>query len=141
MSDAAKGKIERLILLTDRLSQMLGDDVQALENGRTKSLNSVEATFQQLMLTYSREAVSVTAAVLKPIDPALRQKLMQSAKVMNDLLERHQRLVTRVRNASEGMIQAIAKEVERRQTSQRSYARVPVARPQQSGAMVYNSVI
>jgi hypothetical protein len=106
-----------------------------------KSLNSVEPSFQQLMLTYTREAVSVNAMVIKSVSPELRQKLTQSAKAMNDLLARHQRLVTRVRNASEGMIQAIAKEVERRQTSQRSYARTPAARPQAAGAMVYNSVI
>ncbi len=141
MSDAAKSKIDRLILLTDRLSDMLGADIKALEMGTVKDLNSVEHTFQQLMLTYTREAASVNAVVIKAIPPELRQKLMQSAKAMNDLLKRHQRLVTRVRNASEGMIQAIAKEVERRQTSQRSYARVPAARPQTSGAMVYNSVI
>lgn len=141
MSDVAKGKIDRLILLTDRLSEMLGADIKALETGSVKSLNSVEHSFQQLMLTYTREATSVNAAVIKAISPELRQKLTQSAKAMNDLLKRHQRLVTRVRNASEGMIQAIAKEVERRQTSQRSYARVPAPRPQTSGAMVYNSVI
>lgn len=141
MSDVAKGKIDRLILLTDRLSEMLDADIKALENGSVKTLNSVEHSFQQLMLTYTREATSVNAAIIKAISPELRQKLTQSAKAMNDLLKRHQRLVTRVRNASEGMIQAIAREVERRQTSQRSYARVPAARPQTSGAMVYNSVI
>jgi len=141
MSDVARGKIDRLILLTDRLSEMLGADIKALETGSVKALNSLEHSFQQLMLNYTREATSVNAAVIKAISPDLRQKLTQSVKAMNDLLKRHQRLVTRVRNASEGMIQAIAKEVERRQTSQRSYARIPAARPQTSGAMVYNSVI
>jgi hypothetical protein len=140
MSDAAKGKIERLILLTDRLAEMLSADVKVLESASTKTLNSIEHSFQQLMHSYTREAASLNAAVIKSIPPELRQKLMQSVKAMNDLLARHQRLVTRVRNASEGMIQAIAKEVERRQTSQRSYARVPAARAQ-PGAMVYNSVI
>lgn len=141
MSDAANTKIERLMLLTERLSDMLGADIKSLESANAKSLRSVEAQFQQLMLTYAREASSMNAAVLKSLPPELRQKLMLSAKNMNDLLARHQRLVTRVRNASEGIIRAVAKEVERRQTSQRSYARVPAARPQTAGAMVYNSVI
>ena len=141
MNDGAKAKIERLILLTDRLSEMLGADVKMLESGKAKPLHSIEAQFQQLMLTYAREASSMNAAALKSMPPELHQKLMQSAKNMNDLLARHQRLVTRVRNASEGIIRAVAKEVERRQVSQRSYARVPAARPQAAGAMVYNSVI
>ncbi|HSM96995.1 MAG TPA: hypothetical protein VLT91_13185 [Rhizomicrobium sp.] len=141
MSDGANAKIERLILLTDRLSEMLGADIRSLEGANAKALRSVEAQFQQLMLVYTREASSLNAAVLKSVAPELRDKLTQSAKNMNDLLARHQRLVTRVRNASEGIIRAIAKEVERRQVSQRSYARVPAARPQTAGAMVYNSVI
>jgi hypothetical protein len=141
MSDGAKAKVERLILLTDRIAEMLTADVKSLESGNAKALRSIEASFQQLMASYAREAASASAAVLKTVSPELRQKLMQSAKAMNDLLARHQRLVTRVRNASEGMIQAIAKEVERRQVSQRSYARVPVGRAQPSGAMVYNNVI
>ena len=141
MSDGAKTKVERLILLTDRLSETLTADVKSLEGGNAKALRSVEMSFQQLMVSYTREAASTNAAVLKAVAPELRQKLMQSVKTMNDLLARHQRLITRVRNASEGMIQAIAKEVERRQVSQRSYARVPAGRAQPSGAMVYNNVI
>jgi hypothetical protein len=83
----------------------------------------------------------VNAAVLKHVAPELRDRLIRCAKTMNELLSRHQRLITRVRNASEGLIQAVAREVERRQTSQRSYGRVPAARLQAAGAMVYNSVI
>ena len=108
MSDAANTKIERLMLLTERLSDMLGADIKSLESANAKSLRSVEAQFQQLMLTYAREASSMNAAVLKSLPPELRQKLMLSAKNMNDLLARHQRLVTRVRNASEGIIRAVA---------------------------------
>lgn len=141
MNDAAKAKIERLILLTDRIVEALSADVKSLESGDAKALRSIETPFQQLMGTYAREAQGLNAASLKPVAPELRDKLIRSAKTMNDLLARHQRLVTRVRNASEGIIQSVAREVERRQTSQRSYGRTPAARPQSSGAMIYNSVI
>lgn len=141
MSDAAKAKIERLILLTDRITESLAADVRSLENGNAKALRSVEASFQQLMANYAREAQGVNVSVLKPVAPELRDKLVRSAKAMNDLLARHQRMITRVRTASEGIIQSIAREVERRQTSQRSYGRTPAVRPQAAGAMVYNSVI
>ena len=75
MSDVAKGKIDRLILLIDRLSEMLGADIKALEGAGVKSLHSVEHSFQQLMLTYTREAASVNGAVIKSVSPELRQKL------------------------------------------------------------------
>jgi hypothetical protein len=141
VSDAAKAKIERLILLTDRITESLAADVRSLESGNAKALRSVEASFQQLMANYAREAQGVNVSVLKPVAPELRDKLIRSAKTMNDLLARHQRMITRVRSASEGIIQSIAREVERRQTSQRSYGRTPAARPHTGGAMVYNNVI
>jgi hypothetical protein len=141
MSDGAKAKIERLIILTERLAEALTADVKALEAGDAKALRSIETPFQQLMINYSKEAQGVNAAILKHVAPELRDKLIRGAKTMNDLLARHQRLITRARNASEGIIQAVAREVERRQTSQRGYGRTPAARPQSSGAMVYNSVI
>jgi hypothetical protein len=141
VSDGAKSRIERLIALTDRLTGMLSADVSVLESGNAKSLNSGDIAFQQLMNSYVREAASVNGALAKSVPLELRQALMQSTKRMNDVLANHQRLVTRVRNASEGVIQAVAKEVERRRVSQRSYGRVPAARPQSTGALVYNSVI
>ncbi|MGN6515939.1 MAG: hypothetical protein ACTHLR_08880 [Rhizomicrobium sp.] len=137
----AQIKIERLISLTDRLAAMLSDDVAALERGNARALQSTENSFQQLMNIYAREAAGVNAAVAKSAPAPLRDRLIRSARQMNELLARHQRLVSRVRNASEGMIQAIAKEVERRRVSQRSYARMTPARPESSGAMIYNSVI
>ena len=139
--NGARVRIERLISLTDRLAGMLCEDVAALERGNARALQSTEASFQQLMHIYVREAAGVNAAVAKSAPPELRDKLANSARRMNELLARHQRLVARVRNASEGMIQAIAREVERRRVSQRSYAPTAPIRPQSSGAMIYNSVI
>ena len=54
----------------------------------------------------------------------------------------HARLITRVRNASEGMIKAIADEVDRRAAPTRTYfasAAQTYGKPAQ--AMVYNSVV
>jgi len=141
MSEGATAKIERLVLLSERVTEALVADVKSLEAGNASHLRSIEAPFQQLMLNYAKEAQGVNAAVLKHVAPELRDKLTRASRTMNESLARHQRLITRVRNASEGLIQAVAREVERRQTSQRSYGRMPAARPQPSGAMVYNSVI
>jgi hypothetical protein len=136
-----RGKIERLIVLTDRLADTLAADVKALEQGVAPPLRSLETSVQQMTLLYVREAGSINPVAAKAIPLELRHKLTASTRRMNELLARHQRLITRVRNASEGMIRAVAQEVERRKGSQRSYARTPVARPQTAGAMVYNSVI
>ena len=141
MTEGARIKIERLIVLIERLIEALGADVRDLEKGNAPPLRSVENSVQQLTLLYVREAGSVNTAFARTVSPELRQKLIQSTKRMNELLARHQRLITRVRNASEGMIRAVAQEMERRRGSQRSYSRTPVARPPTAGAMVYNSVV
>ena len=140
MSDA-RIRIERVISLTDRLADMLGADIAALERGRAGELRTNDPTVQQLTLLYTREAAGINAAAAKAVPLELRQKLAASTKRMNDILARHQRIITRVRNASEGMIRAVAKEVERRRGYQRGYARTPSARPQPSSALLYNNVI
>ena len=137
----ARVKVERVISLTDRIADMLGADVDALERGSAQELRTNDPTVQQLTLLYAREAGTVNAAVVKAVPPELRQKLTAATKRMNDTLRRHQRIITRVKNASEGMIRAVASEVERRRSFQRNYARVPAAKPQSSGSLLYNNVI
>jgi hypothetical protein len=138
----AQTRVERLIALTDRLADVLNADIAALEKCRPSELKSKDPTVQQLTLLYTREAGSMNAVIAKAVSSELRRKLTASTKRMNDALKLHQRMITRVRNASEGMIRAVAMEVERRRGFQRNYARTPVARPPvSSGALLYNKVI
>lgn len=57
------------------------------------------------------------------------------------MLQLHARMLTRVRNASEGLIRAIATEVERANTPMRTYGPRPDQKPQSSGAMLFNRVV
>jgi hypothetical protein len=137
----ARVKVERVISLTDRIADMLGADIAALEKGSAKELRTNDPTVQQLTLLYAREAGTVNAVIVKAVPAELRQKLAASTKRMNDTLKRHQRIITRVRNASEGMIRAVASEVERQRRFQRNYSRVPAAKPQSTGSLLYNNVV
>jgi hypothetical protein len=137
----ARVKVERVISLTDRIADMLGADIAALERGSTQELRTNDPTVQQLTLLYAREAGAINAAIAKAVPVELRQKLTAATKRMNETLKQHQRIITRVRNASEGMIRAVASEVERRRSFQRNYSRVPAAKPQSGGSLLYNSVI
>jgi hypothetical protein len=69
----------------------------------------------------------------------LRKRLFSTTQRFRDALALHTRLLTRVRNASEGMIRAIADEVERRRAPMRTYGRAP-ARPA-GGAMIYTNLV
>ncbi len=67
--------------------------------------------------------------------------LLATTKKFADALARHARLLTRVKNASEGMVRAIAEEVDRRRAPSRFYTRPTDTKPKQSSAMIFNSVV
>jgi hypothetical protein len=141
VSDTPTARVERLVIIIDRLADALSADVAALEKGRPRELRTLDPSIQQLTAMYTREAASVTPSVARSVSPDLRKKLSASIKRMNDLLKQHQRMLTRIRSASEGLIRAVAEEVERRRNFQRNYAPRPASRPHAPGAMLYNSVV
>jgi hypothetical protein len=50
-------------------------------------------------------------------------------------------MLTRVKNASEGIVRAIAIEVDRANAPMRTYGPRPGHAPQSSGAMIFNRVV
>lgn len=140
MSEQLAAKAERLIAMTARLEQALTADIAALEGGTPRVLKSNDPEIQQLSIVYGREAAAVTPQAAQALPADLRARLTDGARRLNDLLGRQQRLLTCVRSVSEGMIRAVAEEVERRKSASRTYAPKSAARPRSPGAMLYNGV-
>jgi hypothetical protein len=65
--------------------------------------------------------------------------LTEATTRFRDLLGAQTRLLTRLRGASEGMIRAVAEEMERQSAPLRTYGAARGARP--GGAMLYNTVV
>ncbi len=72
---------------------------------------------------------------------SLRTRFLTITAKFRDVLQLHARLLTRVKNASEGMIRAIANEVDRMNAPMRTYGPRPGYKPPSSGAMVFNKVV
>jgi hypothetical protein len=140
MSEPIAAKAERLVAMTARLTQALEADIAALESGRARELKSLDPAIQQLSLVYGREAAALTLQAAQALPGELRSALTEGAKRLSGLLARHQRLLTRMRGVSEGMIRAVADELDRRRLSARPYSAKPAGKPRSSGAMLYNSV-
>jgi len=135
-------KIERLMALTERLTEALRADIAALERGRPREMRSPEAEVQQLTLLYSREAASFNPAAVQMLPKEARETLTAATTRFRELLAEHSRILARVKNATEGMIHAIAEDVARKKNSQRPYAPQQAAQRYRSpGAMLYNSVV
>jgi hypothetical protein len=137
--NASEEKIERVLLLTSRLTDALLADLDALARGRPDEMRSIVPETQQLLGQYAREAASVKAQA-KLLPPDARKRLTAATAKLHDALAQHERRLSCVRRASEGMIRAVVEDVERRKRMTRPYAPRAAARPAPT-AMLYNGVV
>jgi hypothetical protein len=144
MSDAKPQdtpRIERLIAMAERLIVALETDIAALKDGRPQALATNEPEIQRLTAQYGLEAQNFDPRIAQSAPPTLRQRFVAITAKFREVLQLHTRMLTRVKNASEGMIKAIATEVERANAPMRTYGPRPGYAPQFSGAMVFNKVV
>jgi hypothetical protein len=134
-------KIELLITLAERLISAIEGDIAALKAGRPQEMRTLDPEIQRLSALYSREAATLDPARAKTVSKELRQKFFATTARFRDSLRLHARLLTCVRNASEGIVKAVVEEVERRRAPTCTYTpTLPRKRPH-AGAMVYNNLI
>ena len=134
-------RIERLISLAERLVVALEADIAALRAGKPGEMKSMDPEIQKLSVIYGREAQNFDIRIAKAAPPSLRERFLFVTAKFRDVLQLHAHMLARVKNASEGMIQAIAREVERMNAPTRAYGPGSGYRPQPAGAMVFNKVI
>jgi hypothetical protein len=134
-------RIERLISLAERIIAALESDIAALKEGRPGVLATNDPEIQKLTAIYGREAKGFDPKLAENAPPTLRQRFFAITAKFREVLQLHARMVTRVKNASEGIIRAIAQEVERANAPMRTYGPRPGYRPPSPGAMVFNKVV
>ncbi len=134
-------KLERLISMAERLITALETDIAALKAGTPGKMVSLNPEIQKLTAVYGREAQNFDIRIAKSAPVALRTRFLTITAKFREVLQLHGRMLTRVKNASEGMVQAIAREVERMNAPTRTYGPRPTAAPRSSGAMVFNKVV
>jgi hypothetical protein len=133
-------RIERLIALANRLIEALESDIAALKAGNTSSLRTIDPEIQKLSALYGREAARLKAdeAVKAPL--ALRKRLFDATSRFRELLGAQTRLLTRLRGASEGIVRAVADEIERQRAPMRTYGAAE-RRPASGSSLLYNAVV
>ena len=139
-------RLERVVLMAERLIEVLTADIAALERGRPGEMKTLDPEIQQLSAQYTREAAALNRSSIEAAPAALRARLTAATKRFREVLALHARILTRIRNASEGMIKAVAEEVDRRRRStlpySAPYAAKPAGyRPAANGAMLYNHIV
>ncbi|HWC63572.1 MAG TPA: hypothetical protein VG501_08110 [Rhizomicrobium sp.] len=134
-------RVERLISMAERLIVALETDIAALKAGTPAKMMSMDPEVQKLSVIYGREAQNFDIRIARAAPPPLRTRFMTITAKFRQVLQLHQRMLARVKNASEGMVQAIAREVERMNAPTRTYGPRPAPMPRSPGAMVFNKVV
>jgi hypothetical protein len=134
-------RIERLISLAERIIAALESDIAALKEGRPNALATNDPEIQKLTAIYGREAKGFDPKLAENAAPTLRQRFFAITAKFREVLQLHARMLTRVKNASEGIIRAIAQEVERTNAPMRTYGARPGYKPPPAAPMVFNKVV
>jgi hypothetical protein len=136
-------RLERLLTMGRRLADAIDGDIKALSNGAFDQLHTTDPEISNLALLYSREVAALKKAGGAKGGPAkLIGELKTLDKRLKHSLSEHEALVTAMRQASEGLVQAVAEEVEKSRARAATYSAQPRApKAAQSGAIVYNKVV
>jgi hypothetical protein len=140
MPSDATVKLERLLAMSERLSAAITADIAALESGRPRDMKTIQPETQKLSALYERELSGFSPKETAAVPAELQAKCAAAAKRLSECLQRQQRLLKRMKTISEGMVRAVAEEMQRRQVAARPYSPKKAA-PRSASAMVYNSVV
>ena len=140
MSGAAE-RAENLLSLTTRLSGAVEADIAALEKGTYPPLALIDPVIEQMSMVYGREVSAARSSGIKDAPQTLLRSLKDAGAKLKALLKRHEHLVAAMRGASEGMVRAVAEEVDRTRTAGMPYSATPGARPASAGAIIYNKMV
>ena len=102
-------KAEELIRLTGQLASIMEADVALLRGRRPAELASNENDRTMTMLLYTKAATELKGSnVLKQLPGPVRTRLRAASERLQAAVKEQNRLLTRFRHVTEGMIKAVA---------------------------------
>ncbi len=124
-------RLDQLIGLTRRLTDLMTTEIEALN---ARQLDASSADFQEkerLAHTYRMEMMDLAknGDLLLQAPAQLRKTLFETTRRFQEVLAEHDKALTAMREISEGLVQAIAREVATETSGPRGYG----ARGQQGG--------
>jgi hypothetical protein len=140
---ATQRRMENLLAMSTRLCDAISTDIAALEKGDFGAIASTDPEIGRLCALYGREVMALkSAGNIKNMPVELVEALKDSGGRLSRLLGQHETLVACMRQASEGLIQAVAEEVEKSRKRAEPYSATPKPKGKSSAAaIVYNKVV
>ena len=109
----ADDRVNQLILLTERLTDLIAKEAQAFENRRPHEAAKYVEETAKLANVYRHESMRVRAnvALVEAARPELRQRLKRATEAFDAVLARQARAVDAARIVTEGLVRAVAEEI------------------------------
>ncbi len=128
----------QLLALTQRLGERLKREAEILEAHRAQDLYDGIAETRQLSNLYRHESARIKAdpSLLAGLTAADKAALRTATELFQVQLERYERAVTAAKTITEGIIAAVAEDLNSRRSATSTYD--PRARTRQSGPQSLN---
>jgi hypothetical protein len=143
-AERQKLRLEQLLVVSRRLSEAIAADIAALEQGAFSELSTTDPEIERLCAFYGREVKALKAeGGVNGAPAALIAALKESGAQLKGFLKRHGLLVSCMREAAEGLVQAVAEGVEKSRAGATPYTAAPAPKRSSgsAGAIVYNKVV
>lgn len=117
-------RIDTILDITRRLTALLEREMALIEAKTPARLSEFDDERSRLSLLYSREmqAVAANPGDFRALPRDRVAALRDETSSFHTLLDRHQRLVARMRRVSEGIVKTIADEAQRQKNPRAGYA-------------------
>ena len=136
-------RLEAVLELTARLSDLVTEEIRLLEAREPHKLSGHEDERTRLSMLYAREMQALKAdrdAVRAAGDERLA-RLRDETAAFNEMLDRHRGLVARMRKVTEGIIRTIADEAAAQRAPVTTYGASGVAAPSGPASIALNKKV
>jgi hypothetical protein len=127
-ADAAD-RVDQLIILTERLTDLVAQQCQCFETHRPQDAAALMEEAARLANLYRHESTRVRAdpGLVSAAPQDMRQRLIRATEAFDAVLARHGRAVNAAKTVTEGLVRTIAEEVASRREQTAGYG--PGAKP------------
>jgi hypothetical protein len=133
-------RMEQLILLTERLTGLIAEQLRAFEARRPHDAAKNADETARLANLYRHESLKVKTnpKILDGAPPELRERLIVATRAFDAVLARHGRAVEAAKTITEGLIRAIAEEVHRQRHAVTGYGPKAMQAPRPATPVALN---
>ncbi|MDB5465570.1 MAG: flbY [Phenylobacterium sp.] len=138
-ADAAD-RVDQMILLTERLTELIALEAQAFEQRRPQDAAVYIEETSRLANVYRHESVRIrnNTNLVSSAPPAQRQRLIRATEAFDAVLARQGRALMAAKTVTEGLVRAIAEEVASQREQKSGYG--PTAMPPASSATAATAI-